>query len=63
MIILNEIKFESGYHISSVIELNNNDLIILSNIENPENNEENNEDDYHYYAEEDKGQFELLIYI
>ena len=62
MILKNEIKFESGYHISSVIELNNNDLIILSGIENPENNEENNEDDYHYHAEEDKGQFELLIY-
>jgi hypothetical protein len=38
MILKNEIKFESGYHISSVIELNNNDLIILSGIEIPENN-------------------------
>ena len=52
MILLNEIKFKSGAHIESITELNNNDLIILSYIKNP---------DYDY-EHVDKSYFELLIY-
>ena len=52
MIPLNEIKFKSGAHIESITELNNNDLIILSYIKNP---------DYDY-EHVDKSYYELLIY-
>ena len=49
--IINKIKLESGHDIISAIELNNNDLIILSRIENPDNDEEM-----------DNSYYELLIY-
>ena len=68
MNIINKIKIESRSDIISVTELNNNDLIILSYIKNPEeikNNEENNdneEEGYYYDEEIDKSYYELLIY-
>ena len=63
MNIINKIKIDSRSEIISVTELNNNDLIILSYIKNPEKieNNDNEEEDY-YYDEGDKSYYELLIY-